>query len=182
MIFTTLCFVVFSLIGFSTHVEAAPLNGPPQQNPDGSCFAYLVKPGDYCDKIRIDHNIASVNSFDAWNAQTCAWNGCAGLQGKFVEYRRVANAHFLPANYMMCLSPGRPALPVSNQLATCGPLVPGTSAPPAGKSLADLNPCPLNACCSSSNQCGTSIEYCVKNSQVRALLGPPDVSQVVDAT
>lgn len=88
MIFITLCFVAFSLIGFSTHVEAALLDGPPQQNQDGSCFAYLAKPGDYCDKIRIDHNIASVNSFDGWNIQTWAWDGCAGLQGKSCKLAR----------------------------------------------------------------------------------------------
>lgn len=62
----------------------------------------------------------------------------------------------------MCLSSGRPPLPVSNQYAKCGPLVPGAAPPLSGKSLEDLNPCPLNACCSSSNQCGTSVEYCVK--------------------
>jgi chitinase len=60
----------------------------------------------------------------------------------------------------MCLSPGRPPLPVANDWAKCGPLVPGTTLPPPGKQLADLNPCPLNACCSTGNQCGTAVEYC----------------------
>jgi hypothetical protein len=81
--FSNTILTVAVLLGrFSSHVRAGPLDGPPQQNPDGSCYSYLVQSGDYCDKIRIAYNIASVNSFDQWNANTWAWNGCAGLQGK----------------------------------------------------------------------------------------------------
>jgi chitinase len=60
----------------------------------------------------------------------------------------------------MCLSSGTPPFPLPNSNAKCGPLVPGTTAPPLGQDIANLNPCVLNACCSSSNQCGTSVEYC----------------------
>lgn len=81
MIFNTILSATVVLIELSSHVGAGPLDGPPQQNPDGSCFSYLVKSGDYCDKIRIEHNIASLENFDTWNANTWAWNGCAGLQG-----------------------------------------------------------------------------------------------------
>ena len=80
MISNTLLIATALLFSFSGHTRAVPLDGPPQQNPDGSCFSYLVQAGDYCDKIRIDHNIASLNSFDQWNANTWAWNGCAALQ------------------------------------------------------------------------------------------------------
>jgi hypothetical protein len=81
MIFNTILFAAVLLVGFSSHVGAGPLGGPPQQNANGSCFSYLVQSGDYCDKIRIEHNIASLENFDKWNANTWAWNGCAGLQG-----------------------------------------------------------------------------------------------------
>ena len=48
--------------------------------------------------------------------------------------------------------------PVSN--AVCGPTVPGTEQPTNGTALADLNPCPLNACCDIWGQCGITAEYC----------------------
>ena len=114
--------LVFTLLlaAISSHVRAAPLDGPPQQNPDGSCFSYLVQSGDYCDKIRIDHNIASLSSFDQWNANTWAWNGCANLQSQSIMYI-LGNVHliFTSENYTMCLSPGTPPLPVANQYANC---------------------------------------------------------------
>lgn len=89
MAFNTIIVPAILVAACSTQVGAFPLDGPPQQNADGTCFAYLVKPGDYCDKIRLEHNIASVNSFNSWNAQTWAWNGCGGLQGWSVVVVRV---------------------------------------------------------------------------------------------
>jgi chitinase len=63
-------------------------------------------------------------------------------------------------NYSMCLSPGRPPLPVPNQWAVCGPQVAGTLTPPAGTNVSELNPCPLNACCDSTGQCGITAASC----------------------
>lgn len=81
MIFNTIVSATVLLVELSSHVEAGSLDGPPQQNPDGSCSSYVVKSGDNCDKIRIEHNIASLENLDTWNANTWAWKGCAGLQG-----------------------------------------------------------------------------------------------------
>lgn len=44
--------------------------------------------------------------------------------------------------------------------AVCGPQVPGTERPTDGTKLADLNPCPLNACCDVWGQCGITAEFC----------------------
>lgn len=59
------------------------------------------------------------------------WNGCDTLW----------------VGTIMCLSTGDPPMPASLDNAICGPQVPGTEAPTNGTALADLNPCPLNACC-----------------------------------
>ncbi len=60
----------------------------------------------------------------------------------------------------MCLSSGSSPMPASLSNAVCGPQVIGTLAPTDGTSLADLNPCPLNACCDIWGQCGTTAEFC----------------------
>lgn len=60
------------------------------------------------------------------------------------------------------LAPGRPYSTIHVELnwsakmefrspqAVCGPQKPGTAQPGPGINLADLNPCPLNACCVSA--------------------------------
>ncbi|KAF2275938.1 glycoside hydrolase [Westerdykella ornata] len=63
-------------------------------------------------------------------------------------------------------------MPAPIENAVCGPQKPGTPKPPTGTNLADLNPCPLNACCNVWGQCGTTADFCTKSS-----LGPPGTSE-----
>jgi hypothetical protein len=62
--------------------------------------------------------------------------------------------------YNLCISDGTAALPPPQSGTACGPLVPGTKPPAAGQSLADLNPCALNACCSNWGFCGVFPGHC----------------------
>jgi hypothetical protein len=45
--------------------------------------------------------------------------------------------------------------------AVCGPTKPGTRPPTGNQKLADLNPCPLNACCDVWGQCGIDQNFCI---------------------
>jgi hypothetical protein len=76
-------------------------------------------------------NSITVADLEARNKQTWGWGGCSRLQ----------------AQQSICLSTGTPPMPAPVQGTVCGPQVPGTQKPPAGTSLASLNPCPLKACC-----------------------------------
>ncbi|EMT66128.1 Killer toxin subunits alpha/beta [Fusarium odoratissimum] len=58
------------------------------------------------------------------------------------------------------MSKGSPPLPAPVSNAQCGPTKPGTKMPTGNKKLADLNPCPLKACCNIWGQCGTTRDYC----------------------
>ncbi|KAK4246607.1 hypothetical protein C7999DRAFT_32942 [Corynascus novoguineensis] len=60
----------------------------------------------------------------------------------------------------ICLSPGKPPLPLPISDAECGHFKPGTTAPPDKTDLASLNPCPLNACCNVWGHCGTTDDFC----------------------
>ncbi|OCK75262.1 glycoside hydrolase family 18 protein [Lepidopterella palustris CBS 459.81] len=115
----------------------------PKPNPDGSCASYLVHSGDYCAKIGSDHSL-TVDKLESFNKNTWGWGGCNNLQ----------------AGVNMCLSTGGPPMPAPLSNAVCGPQVPGTSKPASGVNLANLNPCPLNACCDVWGQCGTTAEFC----------------------
>jgi chitinase len=88
----------------------------------------------------------SIDQIDAINnqTQTWAWDGCINLD----------------AGQILCLSLGLPPMPAPIQNATCGPQVPGTPIPANMSELANLNPCPLNACCDVWGQCGTTDEFC----------------------
>jgi chitinase len=120
----------------------------PQQNSDGSCYAYTVQSGDYCSLIAANNGI-TVDQIESFNAGTWGWNGCERLQ----------------ANFSMCLSTGTAPFPVANQYAVCGPTVPNTSNPGgSASSWATLNSCALNACCSAQGQCGTTPDYCTATS------------------
>ncbi|KAK4146129.1 glycoside hydrolase superfamily [Dichotomopilus funicola] len=53
-------------------------------------------------------------------------------------------------------------MPAAVDNAICGPQKPGTVRPSDKNiNLAALNPCPLNACCNTWGQCGTTKEFCV---------------------
>ncbi|OTA07931.1 GH18, chitinase CHI18-8 [Trichoderma parareesei] len=116
----------------------------PKPNPDGSCQSYKVAAGDGCFSIASSFGITQAN-IESFNKKTWGWAGCAHLQ----------------AGQLICLSTGDPPMPAAVADATCGPQVPGTKKPTDGTSLADLNPCPLNACCNVWGFCGTTDDFCV---------------------
>jgi GH18 family chitinase len=62
----------------------------------------------------------------------------------------------------MCLSKGTPPFPAPIANAICGPQKPGTKEPDdmIPEEWAQLNPCPLNACCNLWGQCGITPEFC----------------------
>ena len=127
----------------------------PKPNADGTCASYLVKAGDWCDSIAAANGL-TVKELESLNQNTWGWSGCTTLY----------------AGINMCLSSGSPPMPAPIENAVCGPQKPGTSKPSSGTNLADLNPCPLKACCNVWGQCGTTSDFCMKSS-----LGPPGTSQ-----
>lgn len=119
----------------------------PKENSDGTCYAYTVKTGDSCSAIAASYDLtnAKIESFN--KGTTWGWFGCSNLL----------------ADLKICLSTGIPPLPNSVEGAQCGPTVPGTVLPTNGTALADLNQCPLNACCDIWGQCGITPEYCTND-------------------
>ncbi|EXK32523.1 hypothetical protein FOMG_12692 [Fusarium oxysporum f. sp. melonis 26406] len=122
----------------------------PKPKPDGSCATYTVESGDFCNKIAAENSL-KVEDIESFNKNTWGWSGCKLLFDKAV----------------ICLSKGDPPMPNSIANAECGPQKPGTKKPENGKDLADLNPCPLNACCNIWGQCGVTADFC-KNTTLGA--------------
>ena len=52
-------------------------------------------------------------------------------------------------------------MPAPDPEAVCGPRVPGTPQPANMSTLAQLNPCPLKACCNVWGQCGINSDFCI---------------------
>ncbi|KAJ3497849.1 hypothetical protein NLG97_g1580 [Lecanicillium saksenae] len=117
----------------------------PKPNPDGGCATYQIHENDNCYAIA-DANYLKSDDLEKLNKQTWGWSGCEHLQ----------------VGQVICLSKGNPPMPAPVQGTTCGPQVPGTKRPTDGTALADLNPCPLNACCDVWGFCGTTDEFCTK--------------------
>lgn len=117
----------------------------PSPNADGTCASYIIKNGDTCASIALKYGL-TVEDIEGFNGgKTWAWTDCKNI---LVEYN-------------MCLSKGSPPLPPPQQGAECGPLVPGTQQPTdESVSIADLNPCPLKACCSNWGFCGPFPAHC----------------------
>jgi hypothetical protein len=62
---------------------------------------------------------------------------------------------------LVCVSDGTTPMPPAQQGTECGPLVPGTTKPTDKSiSIADLNPCPLKACCSNWGFYGVFPAHC----------------------
>ncbi|KAE8404906.1 hypothetical protein BDV37DRAFT_293585 [Aspergillus pseudonomiae] len=118
----------------------------PQPQPDGTCNTYKVNDNDGCSDVAQAHYLEQQDLED-FNKNTWGWAGCAHLQ----------------SGQLICLSKGTPPMPSPVQGATCGPQVPGTEKPSNGTALADLNPCPLNACCDVWGFCGTTVDFCTKS-------------------
>ncbi|KAH7317094.1 putative glycosyl hydrolase, family 18 [Stachybotrys elegans] len=137
---------------------------PPKQKANGFCADYEVKTGDECARIAVMNDI-TVADLKAFNKQTWGWIGCDPLYtGK------------------ICLSTGSPPMPASVSNAVCGPTVPGTAQPAAGKNVSTLNPCPLNACCNNWGNCGLTADFCKVNKAASGNPGtaPPGQSGCID--
>ncbi|KID97061.1 glycoside hydrolase family 18 protein, partial [Metarhizium majus ARSEF 297] len=122
-----------------------PTPEPPTPSRDGTCAVHLISDNDTCDKIAKLYGV-TIRKLEIWNkGKTWAWTECKGML----------------AGYNMCVSGGSAPMPPSQQGTQCGPLVPGTK-PPRDKSIsiADLNPCPLKACCSNWGFCGVFPAHC----------------------
>ncbi|KAK3956166.1 hypothetical protein QBC32DRAFT_251260 [Pseudoneurospora amorphoporcata] len=116
----------------------------PVPNSDGSCFTYQVKAGDNCANLGAEYGLTN-EDIEGFNQDTWGWNGCELL---FTDTK-------------MCLSEGNPPFPAPIANAVCGPQKPGSKPPTDGSNIADLNPCPLNACCNIWGQCGITKDFCV---------------------
>lgn len=116
----------------------------PSPNADGTCATHLIVDKDTCSALATKYGI-TVDNIEKWNkGKTWAWTECKDML----------------LGYNLCISDGTAALPPPQAGTACGPLVPGTKPPAAGQSLADLNPCPLNACCSNWGFCGVFPGHC----------------------
>ncbi|RHZ55467.1 hypothetical protein CDV55_101207 [Aspergillus turcosus] len=118
----------------------------PQPQADGTCNTYRIHDGDGCFDLADTHYLKQ-QDIEAFNKNTWGWAGCGHLQ----------------KGQLICLSKGTPPMPSPIPDATCGPQVPGTKKPAKGTALADLNPCPLNACCDVWGYCGTTVDFCTKS-------------------
>ncbi|KAF3158723.1 hypothetical protein TWF788_004529 [Orbilia oligospora] len=127
----------------------------PKPKSDGSCFSYKVKAGDSCDAIAAEYTL-TIDQIKNLNKKTWGWSGCQPLY----------------AGTIICLSTGTPPFPAPIPNAVCGPQKPGSTPPPAGSNIADLNPCPLNACCNIWGQCGVTKDFCVDTNT-----GPPGTAK-----
>ncbi|KAL2152192.1 hypothetical protein VTH82DRAFT_5376 [Thermothelomyces myriococcoides] len=116
----------------------------PRPNPDGSCFSYTVQNDDNCANLAAEYGLTN-EEIESFNKKTWGWSGC----------------ELLYAGTIMCLSTGMPPFPAPIQNAVCGPQKPGTKPPTDGSDIAELNPCPLNACCNIWGQCGITKDFCI---------------------
>jgi GH18 family chitinase len=119
-------------------------NSSPSQGPDGACYKYQVVTADNCDDLAARFGLTR-DQIEEFNKNTWGWNGCEIL--------------FVGVN--MCLSKGTPPFPAPIANAQCGPHKPGSQPPSDGGNIADLNPCPLNACCNIWGQCGITRDFCI---------------------
>lgn len=115
----------------------------PKPDADGYCHSYKVNAGDSCSSIGAANDLTN-EEIESFNKDTWGWNGCVKL---FAEYN-------------ICLSRGFPPMPATVANAVCGPQVNGTAKAPPGTDLSTLNQCPLNTCCNTWGQCGTTSEFC----------------------
>ncbi|KAK7956390.1 uncharacterized protein PG986_005612 [Apiospora aurea] len=116
----------------------------PKPSEDGTCAVHLIENGDTCASLAQKHGITveDIGSFNQNN--TWAWTECKQML----------------LGYNMCLSKGRAPLPPPQEGAQCGPLVPGTKWSDQSAPMAELNPCPLKACCSNWGFCGPFAAHC----------------------
>ncbi|KAI1804250.1 carbohydrate-binding module family 24 protein [Daldinia bambusicola] len=122
-----------------------PKPTPPKPGKDGICATHLIANGDTCAALAKKYGLTVANIEKFNQGKTWAWTACKDML----------------LGYNMCLSDGLAPLPPPQQGTECGPLVPGTKRPTNKSiSLADLNPCPLKACCSNWGFCGPFPAHC----------------------
>ncbi|KAJ5121672.1 uncharacterized protein N7515_009633 [Penicillium bovifimosum] len=126
----------------------------PKPNDDGTCASYTIQTDDSCSKLAAANDITA-KEIEKYNENTWGWTGCGILQAKL----------------NICLSSGDPPMPSIYGNAVCGPQVNGTTRPTDGTDLADLNPCPLNACCDVWGQCGITSDFCTKTNSTTGAPG-----------
>lgn len=121
-----------------------PKPDAPKPDANGNCASHLIQDGDTCAKLAQTYGITveQIETFN--NGKTWGWTECKGMMSK----------------YNMCLSKGDAPLPPSQQGTECGPLVPGTNRTDKSTPMAELNPCPLKACCSNWGYCGPFPSHC----------------------
>jgi len=125
--------------------DPPPKPEPPKKNADGTCASHLIAKGDTCASLATKFGVTD-KDLEKWNAgKTWAWTDCPGMM----------------EGYTMCISDGLPPMPAPQEGVACGPMVKDTKRPSdPNTSLADLNPCPLKACCSNWGFCGPFEQHC----------------------
>jgi hypothetical protein len=116
----------------------------PKPDPDGSCYKYQVKENDNCDNLAAEYSLTR-DDLEEFNKNTWGWNGC----------------QLLYKDTVMCLSEGTAPFPAPIANAVCGPQKPGSKPSTDGSDIAEMNPCPLNACCNIWGQCGITKDFCI---------------------
>lgn len=115
----------------------------PKLNDGGTCMTHTLTDTDLCYELANKYEV-SVDELVGFNeGKTWGWKGC----------------DLMYPGTPICVGPGSPPLPETAD-AICGPQKPGTVIPTDGTELADLNPCPLNACCNGWGWCGITEEHC----------------------
>jgi hypothetical protein len=117
----------------------------PKKNPDGSCATHVVRKDEVCFDIQ-EKYLLEQDDIERFNRRK-TWG--------FTQCREMKQ------DMIICISDGDPPMPATIGNADCGPQKPGTVRPTDGTELASLNPCPLNVCCNTWGQCGTTKEFCV---------------------
>ena len=121
-----------------------PKPEPPTRGSDGVCATHMIQQRDTCASLAKANGV-TVDEIEKWNkGKTWAWTECKDML----------------LGYNMCLSDGLAPMPPPQQGTECGPLVPGTKRPEGTTNIADLNPCPLKACCSNWGFCGVFPAHC----------------------
>ncbi|KXJ87189.1 glycoside hydrolase superfamily, partial [Microdochium bolleyi] len=120
----------------------------PKPQANGDCAVHEVQKDDGCWAIADKYHLNQTELHKLNVGKTWGWAGCGSLL----------------ADQKICISEGRPPMPVQVQNVTCGPQVIGTDRPQDGIDIADLNPCPLKVCCSGWGYCGLTDEFCTDTS------------------